>query len=328
MLARRNFLRFATALGLLSGAGIGCWSDSYAQPTKLGRIRIIAPGAAGGGFDETARSCEKALVASGLIESAQIINIPGAGGTVGLVKFVEQYRGRHDALLVSGSTMLSSIIVNKTPIDFGAATPLARLFGTANAIVVPAASRYKTIDDLVAVFKADPGSISWAGGSIGGGDHMIAAMFAKTVGVDPKRLNYVAFAGGGEMLASVLGGHVTMASSAWAEVSEQIRAGQLRCLGVTADKDEPGVDAPTLRSQGIDVAFYTWRALLAAPRISNAERANLLDVVAAMIGSPTWKAEAARQGWTDFYLAGDDFVKFVDGERQTARTLLADLGLA
>ncbi|MBF2718234.1 tripartite tricarboxylate transporter substrate binding protein [Agrobacterium vitis] len=329
MIERRTLLKTLAGTGFAAAAlAVVPPHLALAQTPRIKRLRIIAPAAAGSGYDETARVCERVMTESGLIGSAQITNIPGAGGTVGLMKFLEQYRGHDDALLVSGSTMVSAIIANKTPVEISAAAPIARLYGTANALIVPASSPYKTIGDLMSAFRKVPETISWAGGSIGGGDHLIAGMFAKTAGVDPKRLNYVAFAGGGEILAALLGGHVTMASSTWGEVAEQVRSGEVRCLGVTAGKDETGITAPTLRSQGVDLVFYTWRALLGAPGINVQQRENLLATVDAMIKSDPWKAEIERQGWIDFYLPGDAFASFVEEQSQIFRTTLRSLGLA
>lgn len=325
MIDRRDFCTGMTAATLAAGLAS---VSALAETPKIPQLRIVAPGSAGGGFDETARVSGEVLQATGLIGGARITNIAGAGGTVGLVKFIEEFRGREDGWLVSGSTMVSAIIANKTPVSLSDTTPLARLFGTFNAIVVADASPHKTIGDLVKAFMANPGAVSWAGGSIGGGDHLIAGMVAAATGVDPRRVNYVPFAGGGEVLAALLGGHVAAASSSWSEVSEQVRAGKLRCLALTSDKAEAGADAPTLRSQGIDVTFHTWRALLAAPGLDAAQRGKALAMVEAMVKSAAWKAAAEKRGWSDFYLAGDAFKAFIDEEAARYRTTLASLGLA
>ncbi|WP_429932718.1 Bug family tripartite tricarboxylate transporter substrate binding protein [Agrobacterium vitis] len=328
MISRRNVIKNASALALSAASGI---RPSFAAGQAIaapGRLRIIAPGSVGGGYDGMARSFETVLRAAGVIDSAQITNIPGAGGTVGLAKFAQEFDGRTDAWLASGSTMVSAIIANKVPIDLSATTPLARLFGTFNALVVPASSAFKSLGDLVAALRSDPGSVSWAGGSIGGGDHLIAGMVAKAAGIDPKRLNFVPFTGGGEILAALLGGHVTMASSGWSEFSEQIRAGQIRCLGITADQPTAGISVPTLRDQNLDVVFYSWGAVQGPPAISPADRDHMLAMVDTMVSHPAWKVESEKRGWIDYYLPGAAYETFVKQQANLYRHTLSSLGLA
>lgn len=326
MLSRRYVLKMIGAVGLASTVG-QFPGIALAKSHPIGRLQIIAPAAAGSGYDQTARVCENTLLAGKLIDGAQITNIPGAGGTIGLVRFIEQQRGKGDAILVSGSTMMSAVIANKTPVGLEATTPLARLYTTANAIVVPANSPFRNLGDLVAAFHKDASAVSWAGGSVGGGDHIIAGMFSTAIGVDPKKLNYVAFPGGGELLAALLGGHVVMGSSSWNEVAEQIRAGQLRCLGVTSDREEAGIDAPTLRSAGVDVVFQTWRALLAAPGITKEQRNALIAMLDAMVGSSQWQDECKRNDWTPAYLSGDGFSAYIRDQTKQFSATLTHLGL-
>src|SRR3546814_8882696 len=89
--------------------------------------------------------------------------------------------------------MLGAILTNKAPVSLEQTTPIARLTGEYEVIVVPAASEIQTPDDLVAKFKADPRSVSWAGGSAGGTDHILVGLIAEQVGVEPSGVNYIAF---------------------------------------------------------------------------------------------------------------------------------------
>ena len=326
MIQRRTFLQSIGSAALM-GAVCGS-SRALAERRILPRLRIVAPGAVGGGYDSTARSIEAALRATGAIGSAQISNVPGAGGTVGLAQFAKQYSGEGDALLVTGSTMVSSIIANKSPIDLSATTPIARLVGSFNAIAVPAGSPFKDARDLMAAFKEKPSSVVWCGGSVGGGDHMIVGMLAEAAGVDAKNINYVAYAGGGEVLAAVLGGHVTAALSGWSEFKDQFKAGKLRCLGITADRAFPGVDAPTLTSLGINVVFYGWGAVTAAPGITEEQRSLLAGMIDEMAHSQVWKDELEKRGLTDLFLSGAPFQQYVKDQAMQFRATLARLGLA
>ena len=199
--------------------------------------------------------------------------MPGAGGTIGLAQFVNQSNGNPEALIVGGYVMVGAILTNASPVDLTMVTPIARLTGELVAIAVPAASDIQTMDDLVAKLKADPGAVSWGGGSAGGADHITAALIAKAVGVDPTKVNYIAFSGGGEALAAILGGQVTVGVSGLGEFASQIDAGALRLLAVSTAERVPGVDAPTLTEAGVDVALQNWRMVAAAPGITDEQKA-------------------------------------------------------
>ncbi len=196
---------------------------------------IMAPAAPGGGWDQTARTMQAAMQDAGIAESVQVTNVPGAGGTIGLAQFVNQAKGDPEQLIVGGYVMVGAILTNASPVDLSMVTPIARLTGEQIAIVTPADSPIQTLDDLVAALKADPGAVSWAGGSAGGADHITAGLIAKAVGVDPTKINYVAFSGGGEALAAILGGQVTVGVSGLGEFASQVEAGQLKLLAVSGE---------------------------------------------------------------------------------------------
>jgi putative tricarboxylic transport membrane protein len=126
---------------------------------------VIAPAAPGGGWDQTARVMQQVLQQTGIARSAPVENIPGAAGTIGLARFIGAERGNGDAVLVSGLIMLGGIVTNDSPVTLGDATPLARLTGEYEVVVVPAASPHRSLTELLAAFKARPESISWGGGS-------------------------------------------------------------------------------------------------------------------------------------------------------------------
>ncbi len=189
----------------------------------------MAPAAPGGGWDQTARTMQTLLQQEGISGNVQVTNVPGAGGTIGLAQFVNQAKGDPEELIVGGYVMVGAILTNKSPVDLTMVTPIARLTGEQEAIVVPARSDIQTIDDLVAKLKADPGAVSWGGGSAGGADHITAGLIAKAAGVDPTKVNYIAFSGGGEALAAILGGQVTAGISGSASSRARSRPGSCGC---------------------------------------------------------------------------------------------------
>ncbi len=291
-------------------------------------LKIIAPAAPGGGWDQTARAMQNALVASAAAKSAQVTNIPGAGGTVGLAQFINSAKGDGAQLMVNGLVMVGAIITNKAPVTLDMVTPIARLTGEYLAVVVPANSPIKDAKDLSAAVKADPAKVTWAGGSAGGVDHILVGLFAKAAGADPAKVNYIPFSGGGEALAAVLGGKVTAGVSGYGEFEGQIKAGKLRLIGVTSAKRLPNVDGPTLAEQGIDLDVVNWRSVFAAPGITPEQRKALLDAVDKMAKSPAWAEILKTKGWDDVYLSGDAFAAFLKEEQARVSSVLASIGLA
>jgi putative tricarboxylic transport membrane protein len=261
------------------------------------------------------------------IGNAQVINVPGAGGTIGLAQFVNESAGDPTKLIVGGYVMVGAILTNKSPVTLDAVTPIARLTGEYEVIVVPAASELQTLADLVAKLKADPGSVSWAGGSAGGTDHITAGLFAKTVGADPKLVNYIAFSGGGEALAAVLGNQVTVGISGYGEFQSQVEAGALRVLGVSSPERIDIVDAPTFAEGGVDLAVQNWRGIWAGPGLSADQVAAVTADVEKAVNSETWKKVLADKGWLNTWLAGDEFKAQLGTEIENTTAILKEIGL-
>jgi len=302
-------------------------SGAMAVPAFAADYTIMAPAAPGGGWDQTARSMQEALQADGISGNVQVTNVPGAGGTIGLAQFVNESTGNPNALIVGGYVMVGAILTNASPVTLDQVTPIARLTGEAVVVVVPAASELQSMDDLIAKLKADPGSVAWAGGSAGGADHITAGLIAKTVGVDPTQVNYIAYSGGGEALAALLGGQVTVGISGYSEFSSQIAAGELRLLAVSSDTRIPGVDAPTLKEAGVDMALQNWRMVAAAPGITDEQKAAITADIEKMVNSAAWKATLETKGWVNTYLAGDAFTAQLAADTEATAAILKDIGL-
>jgi putative tricarboxylic transport membrane protein len=314
---KRFFLAAVAAAGLAFSA--------HAQPDEL---TIMAPAAPGGGWDQTARSMQQALQEEGLVSNVQVVNVPGAGGTIGLAQFVNESRGTADDLIVGGYVMVGAIIANQSPVSLADVTPVARLTGEYEAIVVPASSDIQTIDDLVAKLKEDPGAVAWAGGSAGGVDHIVVGQIAQAAGVDPTTINYIPFSGGGEALAAILGGQVTAGVSGTGEWQGQIESGELRLLAVTAPERIEGFDAPTLRESGLDVETQNWRMVAAAPDLTDEDKAMLVETVEAMANSAAWQGILEQKGWANTFLAGDEFEAYLQTQVEQTTAILKGLGIA
>ena len=281
----------------------------------------------GGGFDQTGRGLGKAMIEAGSAKSVQFENKGGAGGTIGLAQFVNATKGDGNAMIVTGAVMVGAIVQNKPPVTLAQATPIARLFYEYNVFVVPANSPIKTMKDVVEMLKKDPGSVKWGGGSRGSVDHISVAQIAKDAGVDPTKINYVPFQGGGEASAAILGGHVTIGTSGWNEMAQFVKSGKMRALAVTSGTKLPGETVPTLKEQGINVEIGNWRGVYGAAGITPEQRKGLTDAVVAGTQQKSWNDALAANDWFTAVLTGDEFSKFVDSEHKRIEESMRAVGL-
>ena len=308
-------------------------------------LQIMAPAAPGGGWDTTAREIQRVMQEEKVVDKdVQVFNVPGAAGTSGLAELVNEDKGDENMMMVMGLVMVGGIALNQSPVNLDSVTPIARLTTEYEVIVVPKDSPYQTLGDLITAFKADPGSISWGGGSAGGTDHILAGLIAQAAGIDPTLVNYVAFSGGGEALAAVLGGQVSAGISGLSEWQSQIESGELRALaisgrGAAAGDGTPatslqasaaptfGSDIQTLQEQGIDVELANWRGIVAPPGISDDAKGCMIASMQTLTSSPGWQSALATNGWTDYFQPGDDYASFLASERDRVNTILSQLGL-
>jgi putative tricarboxylic transport membrane protein len=314
-------MKHLIATALLAGALL------LPASTLAADYSIMAPAAPGGGWDQTARSMQEALTAEGISANVQVVNVPGAGGTIGLAQFSQEANGDPSRLMVGGYVMVGAILTNQAPVKLDAVTPIARLTGEYEVIVVPAASDIQTLADLSAKLQADPGSVSWAGGSAGGTDHITAGLFAKAVGVDPKLVNYIAFSGGGEALAAVLGNQVTVGISGYGEFQSQVEAGALRVIGVSAPEKVSIIDGPTFTEGGVDLVVQNWRGVWAGPGLSDEQVAAITADIEKMVNSESWKKTLEAKGWINTWLAGDAFKTQLAADITATESILKEVGL-
>jgi putative tricarboxylic transport membrane protein len=296
-------------------------TTALAQPA----LKMMIPANPGGGWDQTGRSLAAAMQSAKLVSGVQFDNKGGAAGTIGLAQFVNSAKGDPNSVMIGGMVMVGGIILNKSPVNLGQVTPIARLTSEWEVIVVPANSPHKTMGDLVKAFKADPGKVSWGGGSAGGTDHILIGLIAKEVGVDPAKINYVAFKGGGEAIAAILGGHVTAGVSGVGEFAEQVKAGKMRALGVSSPKKFEGI--ASFKEQGINVELGNWRGIFGAPGLTAQQRDNLVKLVKTATETPAWKGTLEKMGWAPEYLGGEAYKKFLDEDTKRVSAIIESLGL-
>ena len=315
---------FLKSLAALAAAGALPLSAQAAAA-----IKMMLPANPGGGWDTTGRALGKALQDAGVASSVTYDNKGGAAGAIGLAQFVNGSKGDPNAMMVMGAVMLGGIITGKPPVNLSQATPLARLTSEYNVFVLPASSPFKNMAEVVAQLKKDPGSVKWGGGSRGSTEHIAAAMIAREVGVDPAKINYVAFRGGGEAISAILGGNVTVGGSGFSEFAEYIATGKMKPIGVTSAQRLKGAASsiPTLKEQGINVEIGNWRGVYGAPGISKAQRDELVAQVEKATKSKAWAEALQKNDWTPAWLGGDAFGKFVDDEFASLRATMAKSGM-
>jgi len=326
MPTRRELLRGAILVPAAAALTLPMIEGVEAQTVDL--LKMFVPAAPGGGWDQTARTIEQVLRATGAVKGVQITNVGGAGGAVGLPQFLNQWKGQGNALMVAGMVMVGALIANKSPMKLAQATPIARLTGEFLALVVPAQSPFKSAKEFAAALKADPTKVPVAGGSAGGSDHILVGMIAKALGVSPTKVSYVAFAGGGPATAALLGNQVAAGISGFGEFAEQIKAGKLRVIAVSSDKRQEGINAPTLKEEGIDVELFNWRGVFAPPGVNDNQRKAMIALMENMTKTPQWGEACKNRDWTPITLLGDDYKTFLDAESARIEGILKELGLA
>lgn len=332
-------LRTTAAVALIGLSMAACGTSADPQPGAGGNtgqaanagpvqgLRILVPNSPGSGYDTTARASAKAMQDAKLTGTVEVFNTAGAGGTVGLQRLVNE-KGQEDLLMLMGLGVVGATYTNKSKATLNDTVPLVKLIEESEAIVVPKDSPFTSLDQLVAAWKANPGKVPVGGASNAGGpDHLTPMLLAKTVGVPPKDVNYVAYDGGGELLTAVLGNKVSFAATGVGEVAEQAKKGDVRILAVTSAKPVEGVDAPTLKSLGVNLEFTNWRGVVAAPGLSDAKQQEYISLLTKMHDSAQWKKVLADRGWTDAFQTGPEFKAFLTSESERVASVLKELGL-
>lgn len=289
---------------------------------------VMAPGGAGGGYDAMARLPFEAMAKEGIFtDGATFANKGGAGGTIGLTEFVNANKGNDNAVMSMGVIMVGGILLNNSPVTLDDVTPLVRLTNDTGVLAVAPDSTIQSLDDLIAAMKADVGAVSISGGSAGGVDHIVMALIAKEIGLDPAKINYIPYDSGAESVTAVGGGAVVLAVSGVSEFKAMAEAGRIKIIAVTSEGRIDGIDAPSLKEAGLNVVVGNWRGIVGAPDMSDAGKAMWLDRFAKMHDSQAWKDILAAQGWEDAYLAGDDFTAFLGEEKERTAAVLKEVGL-
>ncbi|WP_197483458.1 Bug family tripartite tricarboxylate transporter substrate binding protein [Paenibacillus elgii] len=323
------------------GAGGGA-SQPNAKPAASGKtssypekpIVIVAPSGAGGGWDKTARSVAKTLAESKAVgQPITVENKPGGGGAVFMAEYATKDKKDNYKLFVSSPPILINNLKKEgnSPYGYKDTTPLAQLTKDYGALVVSANSKFKDMKSVIEALKTDPTKVTVAGGSAPGSmDHLIAVLPAYKSGIDPKKVKYVSYDGGGEAMTSLLGGNADVIATDASSVGEYVKAGKVRVLAVTAPNRLSGElkDVPTLKEQGIDAEFNIWRGIFGPKEMGKDELAFWDAKLKEMSDTEIWKKELQVNVWEKDYKNAADFKAFLAQQESQVKDMLTALGMA
>lgn len=323
----------ATALALTacsSGGGDAGGSDGDGEAVAITDLNIVVPADPGGGWDQTGRAMSQLLTEEGIVGSAPVTNVGGAGGTVGLAQLANEKDPA--TLMVMGLVMVGAVETNASAVRIEDMTPIARLTDEPLVVVVPAESEYDTLEDLVEDVVDRGQAVTITGGSAGGADHILAGLLLEEAGLDggeiAEKLNYTPNSGGGEATSLILGGKVAAGISGVGEFLQHIEAGTMKALAVSSDERVAQLpDVDTITDAGYDVVLTNWRGVIAPGGIDDAERAELERIVTELEESDAWKDELETRGWADAFLTGAEFDEFLTGNIGEVTTTLQNIGL-
>ena len=316
-----------TCLVVTTGSYKGQTKWWYKDVKPISKLEWVASSGVGGGYGTTAIAFADAMKAEGMLGDYTVSYKSGGSGTVGLGYFQDQ-KNRSDVAFINGFAMVAGIASTKSKLKLSDNTQVSGLMREWEAIVVPSSSKYRTINQLLDDIKADPKGMPIAGGSKGTVDHVFMGLLVEKAGVKATDMNYVPYAGGGEVTTSVLSKQVVAGVSGTSEFSAYVKAGKLRVLALSSAKPLASIKGKTLIQQGIDMTFGNWRGFDVSGSMSPADRLNFVKVADIVRAGSAWKATLKAKDWTNLDERGNDFKSFIADQTTSITKLLVSLGLA
>ncbi len=316
-------LRFLACLGLTATAVAAEW-----RPEK--HVEIISTVAAGGNQDIAARSVQRIWQERRIVPTSVVNNKPGGGGNIAYAYLNQHPRDAHYVLMLA-PTMFTNRITGSSTAQLADYTPLAMLFNENIFISVKADSPIKTGRDLIERMRRDPSALSVAVASaLGNHIHVGIALPMKVAGVDIKKMKVVAFKSSGESLTALAGGHVDIAASTFGTVLPHLTAGRVRVIAVSAAQRLPGALSvvPTWKEQGADTAFTSWRGIIGAKGLSDAQIAYYDQAFSALAATDEWKKDVEKNYWVNNYQPSREAGRYWTAQYRELEELLTELGLA
>lgn len=318
---------------IITAAAVICLgTTAHAQgwsPQK--NVEIVVGSAPGGSNDKTARTVERILTQNKLVSvPLTVVNRPGGGSTIAF-NYVGQRAGDPHTLLIGTTALLTNHIVGTSKLNYNDFTPIASLFNDYVVFAVNASSSIKTGKDLIERLKKDTQSVAIGfATTLGSHNHIAAGALMKAIGGDPKSLKVIAYKGSADAITNLLGNHIDLVTTAGGNAAGHVAAGRLRVVGVAAPQRFGGAlaDIPTWKEQGVDLVFGGFRSIVGAKNITPVQAGYWIEVLRKATQVPEWKQDIERNYWSDEFVAGAEFKKYLDGEYAGLKAVLTDLGLA
>jgi putative tricarboxylic transport membrane protein len=323
-------MRHAAYFALVLAVAATCAAAQSWSPQK--NVEIVAASPPGGSNDRTARTLERVIGATGLVKtSITVMNKPGGNATIAHT-YVAQRPGDPHYLLVMTSGFLTNQIVGESTLTVADFSPIASLLEDYTVFAVSAASPVKTGKDLVDRLKKDPKSLSLGfANAFGSSRHISAGLLMKAIGGNPRDLKVVVFKGSAEAIPALLGGHIDVGVIGAVNAIAHVNAGRMRVVGVAAPQRLTGgalANSPTWKEQGVDVAYGNWRGVFGPKGLTPAQVGYWENVLRKSTELPEWKADLAKNYWTEHFVTGAQLRKHIEQEYVETKAVLGDLGLA
>ncbi len=310
-----------------------CLVSHYAcaQPWQPARpIALVVGATPGGSLDLTARLLQRIFDQHKLVPTPVVVlNKPGAGQ--GLAWEYMQDRGNDGhAIALGGPNLASNPILGAHAIGYQNVTTIALLFDDYTALIVRAESPLKSMRDVVERLRKDPGALSiGVGPALGGGAHIGAVVGLKAAGVRIPDVRFVVYKSAGDAMIAALAGEVDLAAGTVANYPPQLAARRIRVIGVTAPQRLGGAmaNAPTLREQGIDGIFTTWRSVIGPQGMARAQVEFWEIALAAAVETEEWQKDLARNFWTPNFTTGIAARQYVEQQGKLFREIFTELGM-
>lgn len=306
-------LSIMTVLGPAGAAGGALASDGK----TISKLTVYVPGNPEGGFDKSGQALRRALVASGLVETVDIVRLPGAGGLIALANFIESRRNDPYAVFIGGRTTVGAAFFNNSAVSLDDVTPIARLTRPRIVLAVRDDSFIQDFGDLVEAMNApNSEALQWTGGSSGSIDEMLIWAIANQLGYPRDQMRYVPTPGGGTAAVKrFLEIDNAINVSSYEEIAEYVELGRARIIAVAGARRLTGVAAAPLADFGLQFTNSDWRGVFAPSGITQEQQSHLQAIFRTMTESDIWQAETGRYGWESAWLASNAFVAFLQDEK-------------
>jgi putative tricarboxylic transport membrane protein len=318
----------AVALGMLAAAlALGPVAAQEWKPQK--NVEIVVSAGAGGSADRGSRVAQKYLQALPGMPSVTVSNRQGGGGALAWT-YIAQHPGDPHYLGSLSPGLVTSEIVGTSPLSYRDFTPLNILMREYIVVSVKSDSPLASAKDLAARIRKDPASVSFGfAAALGNQNHVVIGMMARAVGVDPKAMKVVVFNSGSLAATAMLGGHIDVLVGTPGTVLPHITGGRARALGISGPERQAGSYAavPTLREQGLDAVYYSWRGFLSTKGITAAQIAFWEQAFAKVVQAEEWKEDYEKNAWTEDFRGAAETRKHLDAESALLRKILVELGV-